>query len=469
MKAATTLAANCRALARAWSEDDFHRNRNLASGDADDCVFWLELLAAAGTDQDQPIQALLDEASDIVALLSICGEPDKPAPSEQPEAVATPQAEVPPAPPSLPTDFHGLRVLSFESRMATEMARLIRRHGGEPLVVPALREIPIPLQENGAVFRFGVKLILHQVDILILMTGVGAKALFEVLQTRYPLAEIIEALKKTIVVTRGPKPLAVLKAMGLEANITVPEPNTWQDVIATLDYYRPVQGLKIAIQEYGVSKPEMIEDLTKRGAEVFSVPVYRWALPEDTGPLKRRSGKCSTAAIDAMMITNAAQIDHVMQLAERKAIRRNCSESPARRSSWLPSAPPPAEASQALRPSGRFRARHIGRWASSSKNSASRSTLCGKPSRLTQPEILSGRLDLSARLVCAELRCPMLRRYLSRPAHNETQANSFSCWAQSRFAAQAARKACYRSIRRRGRPSVFPFSGPLGFRSGAVL
>jgi uroporphyrinogen-III synthase len=318
VKAATTLAANCRALARAWSEDDFHRNRNLASGDADDCVFWLELLAAAGTDQDQPIQALLEEASDIVALLSICGEPDKPAPSQQPEAVATPQAETPPAPtPPLPTDFHGLRVLSFESRMATDMARLIRRHGGEPLVVPALREIPIPLQDNGAVFRFGVKLILHQVDLLILMTGVGAKALFEVLQARYPLAEIIEALKKTIVVTRGPKPLAVLKAMGLEANITVPEPNTWQDVIATLDYYRPVQGLKIAIQEYGVSKPDMIEDLKKRGAEVFSVPVYRWALPEDTGPIEAAIGEVLKGAMDAMMITNAAQIDHVMQLAER--------------------------------------------------------------------------------------------------------------------------------------------------------
>jgi len=201
--------------------------------------------------------------------------------------------------------------------MATDMARLIRRHGGEPLVVPALREIPIPLQDNGAVFRFGVKLILHQVDILILMTGVGAKALFEVLQTRYPLAEIIEALKKTIVVTRGPKPLAVLKAMGLEANITVPEPNTWQDVIATLDYYRPVQGLKIAIQEYGVSKPEMIEDLKKRGAEVFSVPVYRWALPEDTAPIEAAIGEVLKGAMDAMMITNAAQIDHVMQLAER--------------------------------------------------------------------------------------------------------------------------------------------------------
>jgi uroporphyrinogen-III synthase len=317
VKAATALAANCRSLARAWSEDDFHRNRNLASGDADDCVFWLELLAAAGTDQDQPIQTLLEEAAEIVALLSICGEPDKPAPPVTAEPIPEAIPEKPPTPP-MPTDFHGMRVLSFESRMATEMTRLIERNAGLPLVVPAVREIPIPLQDNGAVFRFGVKLILHQVDILILMTGVGTKALFEVLQTRYPLAELIEALKKTILVTRGPKPLAALKAIGVEPNITVPEPNTWHDVIATLDYYRPVQGLKIAIQEYGVSNPDMIQDLKKRGAEVFPVSIYRWALPEDTGPLKQAIGEILDGKIDVLLVTNAAQIDHVMQLVEQE-------------------------------------------------------------------------------------------------------------------------------------------------------
>jgi uroporphyrinogen-III synthase len=210
-----------------------------------------------------------------------------------------------------------LRVLSFESRMGAEMARLIQRHNGDPLVVSALREIPIPLQGNSAVFRFGVKLILNQLDILILMTGVGTKALLEILQTRYPLAEIIDALKKTIIVTRGPKPLAILKTLGVEANITVPEPNTWHDVIATLDYYRPVQGLKIAIQEYGVSKPDMIQDLQKRGADVFSVPVYRWALPEDTAPLHSAITEVVNGRIDAMVITNAAQVDHVIQLAEQ--------------------------------------------------------------------------------------------------------------------------------------------------------
>ena len=318
VKAATTLAANSRALARAWSEDDFHRNRNLACGDADDCVFWLELLGAAGTDQDQSIQALLEEVAEIVALLSICGEPDKPAATQPAAEAVPPPVPAGPPPPPLPTDFQGLRVLSFESRMSAEMTRLIERNAGQPLVAPALREIPIPLQDNGAVFRFGVKLILQQIDILILMTGVGTKALFEILRTRYPLAELIEALRKTIVVTRGPKPLAALKTLGLEANITVPEPNTWQDVIATLDYYRPVQGLRIVIQEYGMPNPDMIEDLTKRGAEVFPVPIYRWALPEDTGPLKAAIGEILDGKVDVMLVTNAAQIDHVMQIVDQE-------------------------------------------------------------------------------------------------------------------------------------------------------
>ncbi|MBU6432410.1 MAG: four helix bundle protein [Nitrospirae bacterium] len=319
VKAATTLAANSRALARAWSEDDFHRNRNLASGDADDCVFWLELLCAAGTDQDQSIQGLLEEVTEIVALLSICGEPDKPVIPPTPVEVTPDPVPGEPPPLPLPTDFHGLRVVSLESRMATEMARLIERNGGTPVVVPALRELPIPLQENGAVLRLGVKLILEQIDVVILLTGTGTTALFDILQTRYPLTALVEALKKTFVVTRGPKPVAALKrALDLEPNITVPEPNTWVEVVSTLDEYRPVKGLRVAVQEYGMSNPQLLEALRQRGAEVFPVPIYRWALPEDTGPLRQVLGEIIAGNMQVMLITNAAQIDHVMQLLEQE-------------------------------------------------------------------------------------------------------------------------------------------------------
>jgi uroporphyrinogen-III synthase len=208
--------------------------------------------------------------------------------------------------------FTGMTVAAFESRMASEMTRLIERYGGRPFVAPALLEIPI--QDNVAALRLGARLIDGQVDILILMTGIGTTALFETLRSRHPLPAIMAGLNHTAVVARGPKPVAALKAFGMTPTLVVAEPNTWVEVVATLDGYRPIKGLRIAVQEYGASNLELLEALSQRGAEVFPVPIYRWALPEDTGPLKQLLGQIIAGNIDVMLVTNAAQIDHVMQV-----------------------------------------------------------------------------------------------------------------------------------------------------------
>jgi uroporphyrinogen-III synthase len=211
--------------------------------------------------------------------------------------------------------FRGLAVAAFESRMAKEMENLIRRYGGEPLIAPALREIP--LEDNSAALRFGARLLTGQIDILILLTGVGTRTLFDILQTRHAVADIIAALRQTVTVARGPKPVATLKALGLSPTLTVPEPNTWHDLITTLDAYRPGKGLRVAVQEYGVSNQELLDALRERGAQVSAVPVYRWALPEDTGPLTRLIDSMLAGAVRVLLVTNAAQIDHVMQLVDR--------------------------------------------------------------------------------------------------------------------------------------------------------
>jgi uroporphyrinogen-III synthase len=210
------------------------------------------------------------------------------------------------------TGFNGLIVAAFESRMAVEIARLIERHGGNPLVTPALREIP--LDDNSAALKFGVKLTTERVDLLILLTGVGTTALFDLLKTRYPWSSIVVALKQTALVARGPKPVAALKAFGLQATLTVPEPNTWVDLISTLDEYRPVKGLRVAVQEYGISNPDLLEALKQRGAEVFQVPIYRWALPEDLGPMRQALDDIIAGKVSVLLVTNAAQVDHVMQV-----------------------------------------------------------------------------------------------------------------------------------------------------------
>lgn len=212
--------------------------------------------------------------------------------------------------------FDGLTVASFESRMAAEITRLIERYGGRPFVAPALREIP--LEDNSAALRFGEQLLTEGIDVLILMTGVGTTTLFETLHSRHSKDALKNALTDTALIARGPKPVAALKALGFQPTLTVPEPNTWIDVVSTLDQYRPVRGLRVAVQEYGLSNPDLLEALRQRGAHVFPVPVYRWALPEDTAPLKRVLDEILAGTIQVMLVTNAAQIDHVMQVLEQE-------------------------------------------------------------------------------------------------------------------------------------------------------
>ncbi len=213
------------------------------------------------------------------------------------------------------TGFHGLTVAAFESRMAAEMTRLIERHGGKPLVAPALREIP--LEDNSAALQFGEQLMREGLDVLVLMTGAGTTALFEVLESRHSKSDLAAGLKHTVLIARGPKPVAALKALGFQPTFTVPEPNTWADVISTLDAHRPMKGLRVAVQEYGLPNRELLEALRQRGAQVTPVPVYRWALPEDTAPMKEALSQIVAGQVHVMLITNAAQIDHVMKVVDQ--------------------------------------------------------------------------------------------------------------------------------------------------------
>jgi uroporphyrinogen-III synthase len=211
-----------------------------------------------------------------------------------------------------PHGFAGLHVAAFESRMADEMRRLIERYGGQPLVAPSMQEVP--LHNNSEVLQLGETLITGHLDMLILLTGVGTRVMLDVLLTRHDLEQIKRALARTTLLVRGPKPKSVLREFGLTSAIEIPEPNTWRDILDTLDREKPVDGLRIAVQEYGVTNAELIEGLQRRGAQVTRVPVYRWTLPDDPAPLQRVLDAILIGQVDVLLVTNAVQIDHALQV-----------------------------------------------------------------------------------------------------------------------------------------------------------
>jgi uroporphyrinogen-III synthase len=210
-------------------------------------------------------------------------------------------------------NLDGLKVLAFESRRAHEIAELIRRYGGEPFVAPAMREIP--LDENHAVLELVPELESGNLDFLILMTGSGTRLLNQMLTTKFSQERIISALQRVRLVARGPKPVAALRELGLQSARTVPEPNTWREVFSTLEAAGDLHGKRVAIQEYGISNPELRSTLESRGATVSSFPIYRWELPEDPEPLRQAIKRLLQDDADVVLFTNGAQIDHLFRVA----------------------------------------------------------------------------------------------------------------------------------------------------------
>jgi uroporphyrinogen decarboxylase len=215
----------------------------------------------------------------------------------------------------LKTGLSGFTVASFESRMGKEMENLILRAGGTPRVVASMREVPIA--ENQEVFAFFEKLKAGRFNEVILLTGVGTKALFQILESKFPPSHVYNAFKSTTLIARGPKSAKALADYKLKPTLTVPEPNTWREVVSTLEERRSLKNLSIAVQEYGVSNPEFLQTLRDKGAkEVVSVPVYRWALPENIYPLTQMIESIIKNEIQMILITSAQQINNVLEVAQ---------------------------------------------------------------------------------------------------------------------------------------------------------
>ncbi|HET9467652.1 MAG TPA: uroporphyrinogen-III synthase [Vicinamibacterales bacterium] len=213
-------------------------------------------------------------------------------------------------------NFGGLRVLTFESRRASELASLISTYGGKPMLAPALREVP--LESNVEALEFAAALVRGEFDMTIFLTGAGTRTLADAVAPQYPRAVLSDALRRTRVVARGPKPLAALRELQVPAWASAPEPNTWREVIASIDqkFDGPLTRVRVAVQEYGVSNPELLDALRARGAHVTRVPVYRWALPDNLEPLRHAVLAIAEERVDVVLFTTGVQLVHFWQIVE---------------------------------------------------------------------------------------------------------------------------------------------------------
>ena len=210
--------------------------------------------------------------------------------------------------------FAGLRVAAFESRRASEMTSLIERFGGVASVSPSMREVAIA--ENREAIDFAHRVMTGGIDIIVFMTGVGIRHLMAEVERHVDRQRLLAAISDITTIVRGPKPVAALKELGLQPTYRAPAPNTWREVLSTIDQNINVGQQTVGLQEYGQPNASLVAGLEARGARVHCLKVYRWDLPLDLGPLESNVRAMAAGDIDVAMFTSSHQVVNMLRVAE---------------------------------------------------------------------------------------------------------------------------------------------------------
>src|SRR5581483_7699655 len=108
--------------------------------------------------------------------------------------------------------FEGMKVLSLESRRAKEMETLIRREGGDPFIAPSVQERALEDQKES--LEFIRRLAAGEFDLVVCMTGAGLAFLRDLAAANSLINQLSQGLRSVFIVSRGPKPVPVLRELG---------------------------------------------------------------------------------------------------------------------------------------------------------------------------------------------------------------------------------------------------------------
>jgi uroporphyrinogen-III synthase len=216
----------------------------------------------------------------------------------------------------------GTRIALLESHLAAEAAAQVRRFGGIPHCVAAIRE----LRHVDRVAPFIDRLSANRVALVIFLTDIGATVLLDEASRLERLDDVVAALSRTTIACRGPKPAAVMRRYEVPAEIISTPPHTSRELLAAVAGVA-VTGAGVAVVSSGsrghgsgpvvadASGRAVADTLAARGAIVEALPLYEWTMPADPDPLRELVRDLVGGRIDAIAFTNRVQSRHLFRIA----------------------------------------------------------------------------------------------------------------------------------------------------------
>ena len=161
----------------------------------------------------------------------------------------------------------------------------------------------VPHIDDAALLADTRSLLAEPPETVIVTTGIGFRAWIEAADA-YGLAEpLVDMLRGTRLVARGPKARGAIQAAGLTADWVAESETSAEIAEVLLD--EGVAGRDIAIQHHGAGADGLDDVFATAGARVRSLVVYRWGPPPDAAVVEASVRSVAAGEIDAVVFTSA--------------------------------------------------------------------------------------------------------------------------------------------------------------------
>jgi uroporphyrinogen-III synthase len=214
--------------------------------------------------------------------------------------------------------LEGRTIALAEGRQLEELALMLEKEGATALRCPMVSILDAP--DEAPVQAWLGELIASRFEYIIFLTGEGLRRLLGFADRKGNRQAAIDALGRTKMVTRGPKPVRALKEVGLAPTLVAEAPTT-EGVIAILRN-EALQGRKVGLQLYSPSNAPLQEFLKSAGATVHSVLPYVYAPAADGQRVIDLVQQMVQGKVDAICFTSSPQVDRLYDVAAEHKIEK---------------------------------------------------------------------------------------------------------------------------------------------------
>jgi len=211
----------------------------------------------------------------------------------------------------------GRHIAVPETRALDILCEMLEKRGATALRCPMVRVRDA--EDETAILGWIQRLIDDPFEDLIIYTGEGLGRLQEFAERAGLESAFISAIAACRVITRGPKPVRVLRLMGLEPDIRAAAPTTdgLVDTLQGLD----MKGRRVGLQLYPAPKVQPLLDLLgSNECTVDHVTPYRYVPTQDAKEVSILAQSLADGEADLIAFTSMAQVNYLYEAAKAQGV-----------------------------------------------------------------------------------------------------------------------------------------------------